>query len=122
MLDHRSEPRHRIRRRPHSRPHGRESQFCARDRASLKRPPSELQREGICVFAEPADVSDARQVAAFVEATEKALGPVEILVNNAGIGYFGPYDEATEATWDSVLDTNLKSVFLVSKEIAPGMI
>jgi 3-oxoacyl-[acyl-carrier protein] reductase len=47
---------------------------------------------------------------------------VEILVNNAGIGYFGPTHEATEANWDSVLDTNLKAVFLASKAVVPGMI
>ena len=95
---------------------------CARDRTRLEKAAAELEREGIAVFAEPADVSDARLVAAFVAGTEKALGPVEILVNNAGIGYFAPFYQATEATWDSVLDTNLKSVFLVTKEIAPGMI
>ena len=54
--------------------------------------------------------------------TEEALGPVEILVNNAGIGYFGPTHEAAEENWDKVLDTNLKSVFLVSKAVAPEMI
>jgi 3-oxoacyl-[acyl-carrier protein] reductase len=59
---------------------------------------------------------------AFVQDTENALGPVDILVNNAGIGYFGPTHEATEANWDSVLDTNLKSVFLASKAVAAGMI
>jgi NADP-dependent 3-hydroxy acid dehydrogenase YdfG len=47
---------------------------------------------------------------------------VEILVNNAGIGYFDPTHEASEHDWDSVLDTNLKSVFLMSKAVAPGMI
>ena len=53
---------------------------------------------------------------------EQALGPIEILVNNAGIGYFGPTHEAAEENWDTVLDTNLKSVFLLSKAVAPGMI
>ncbi|MGA9591854.1 MAG: SDR family NAD(P)-dependent oxidoreductase, partial [Candidatus Acidiferrales bacterium] len=54
--------------------------------------------------------------------TENSLGPIEILVNNAGIGYFGSIADASESVWDSVLDTNLKSVFLVSKAVAPGMI
>ena len=38
------------------------------------------------------------------------------------LGYFGPAQEAAESNWDSVLDTNLKSVFLLSKAVAPGMI
>jgi NAD(P)-dependent dehydrogenase (short-subunit alcohol dehydrogenase family) len=45
-----------------------------------------------------------------------------ILVNNAGIGLFGPAHEKTEADWDRVLDTNLKSVFLVSRAVAASMI
>jgi NADP-dependent 3-hydroxy acid dehydrogenase YdfG len=68
------------------------------------------------------DVRNGEQIVAFVQNTEKALGPVEILVNNAGIGYFGPTHEATETNWDSVLDTNLKAVFLASKAVAAGMI
>ena len=96
--------------------------ICARDRARLDRAAAELQREGISVSAAAADVTDARQIAAFFADAEKSLGPVEILVNNAGIGYFGPFHQATETTWDSILDTNLKSVFLASKEISPGMI
>jgi 3-oxoacyl-[acyl-carrier protein] reductase len=43
-------------------------------------------------------------------------------VNNAGIGLFGPAHEKTEADWDRVLDTNLKSVFLVSRAVAPSMV
>jgi NAD(P)-dependent dehydrogenase (short-subunit alcohol dehydrogenase family) len=96
--------------------------ICARDRARLDRAAAELQREGISVFAAAADVTETRQIAAFIADAEKSLGPIEILVNNAGIGYFGPFHQATEATWDSILDTNLKSVFLASKEISPGMI
>jgi len=57
-----------------------------------------------------------------VRETEHALGPIEILVNNAGIGYFAPVQEASEANWDAVLDTNLKAVFLLSKAVASGMI
>jgi NAD(P)-dependent dehydrogenase (short-subunit alcohol dehydrogenase family) len=57
-----------------------------------------------------------------VQQTEQKLGPIEILVNNAGVGYFGPTHKTSEADWDLVLDTNLKSVFLLSKAVTPGMI
>lgn len=96
--------------------------ICARDAERLESAASELRREGISVFAAVADVAQSPQVASFVANAERALGPIEILVNNAGIGYFAPFQQASETTWDSVLDTNLKSVFLVSKIIAPGMI
>jgi len=96
--------------------------ICARDSNRLEKAAAELKREGITLFATLADVTRADQIASFAAGTERTLGPIEILVNNAGIGYFGPFQQADEATWDSVLDTNLKSVFLVSKEISPGMI
>ena len=81
-----------------------------------------LKKDGIEVLAAVADVTNAKDIASFVAKTEQALGPIEILVNNAGIGYFGPAHEADEKNWDTVLDTNLKSVFLLSKAVAPGMI
>jgi 3-oxoacyl-[acyl-carrier protein] reductase len=74
------------------------------------------------VLAVTTDVTSAKEIGALVTKTEKSLGAIEILVNNAGIGYFGPVHEADEKNWDAVLDTNLKSVFLLSKAVAPGMI
>ena len=53
---------------------------------------------------------------------EKTLGPVNLLVNNAGMGLFGPVHEKTEEEWDRLMNTNLKSVFLVSRAVIPGMI
>jgi len=97
--------------------------LCARDARKLESAAGELRAAGAAaVFSAAVDVTHGEQILALVQNSEKALGPVEILVNNAGIGYFGPTHEATEATWDSVLDTNLRSVFLASKAVAPGMI
>ncbi len=95
---------------------------CARDAGRLVAVAADLERHGITVLAVPADVSRAADVATLVQKTEQSLGPVEILVNNAGIGLFGPIQEAAEKDWDSVLDTNLKSVFLLGRTVAPGMI
>ncbi|HXA78006.1 MAG TPA: SDR family NAD(P)-dependent oxidoreductase [Candidatus Acidoferrales bacterium] len=96
--------------------------LCARDPKRLSSVAAEFERQGISVAAVPADLSRSEGIARLVEKTEQTLGPVEILVNNAGIGYFGPTHEASEANWDTVLDTNLKSVFLLSRAVAPGMI
>jgi 3-oxoacyl-[acyl-carrier protein] reductase len=95
---------------------------CARDAKKLELAANELQDDGATILAVPADVTRAADVDALVAKTEQALGPIEILVNNAGIGYFGPAHQAEEAAWDRVLDTNLKSVFLASKAVAAGMI
>lgn len=96
--------------------------ICARDPQTLEAAAKDLRHAAAAVFAAPVDVTHGDQIASFVAQTEKNVGPVEILVNNAGIGYFGPTHEASEQNWDSVLDTNLKSVFLMSKAVAPGMI
>ena len=97
--------------------------LCARDARRLESAADEVRAGGAAgVFAAAVDVTHGDQIVTFVQNTQKTLGPVEILVNNAGIGYFGPTHEATEANWDTVLDTNLKAVFLASKAVAPGMI
>jgi 3-oxoacyl-[acyl-carrier protein] reductase len=96
--------------------------ICARDPQKLELAKNELSAIAPKVFAAPVDVTRADQISTFIQYTQKNLGPIHILVNNAGIGWFGPAHEATEQIWDSILDTNLKSVFLVSKAVAPGMI
>jgi 3-oxoacyl-[acyl-carrier protein] reductase len=95
---------------------------CARDPQRLDVAAADLERSGASVVAVRADVSRTAEIAPLVEKTERSLGPIEILVNNAGIGVFGPIQDAAEADWDAVLDTNLKSVFLLSRAVAPGMI
>jgi 3-oxoacyl-[acyl-carrier protein] reductase len=68
-----------------------------------------------------ADVSKAAEVARLVETVEKGLGGVDILVNNAGISRPQPLAEITEQDWDEILTVNLKSMFLVTQAVLPGM-
>jgi 3-oxoacyl-[acyl-carrier protein] reductase len=96
--------------------------ICGRDRAALDESARGLAKFGVPVHSQLADVTRPADVIALVAKTETALGPIAILVNNAGIGLFGPAHEKTEADWDRVLDTNLKSVFLVSRSVTPSMI
>jgi len=96
--------------------------ICGRDEESLLRAASEIESAGVRVHAQKANVSRNHDVAALVQATEKRIGPITVLVNNAGIGLFGPVQVHSEEDWDRVLDTNLKSVFLVTRAVVPGMI
>jgi NAD(P)-dependent dehydrogenase (short-subunit alcohol dehydrogenase family) len=98
--------------------------ICARNAPALEKTAEELSAAGAKVRSQAVDVTKAPEVAALVEATEKELGPITILVNNAGIGGpgFGPFHEKSEDDWQRVLDTNLKSVFLVSRAVASLMI
>jgi len=96
--------------------------ICGRDRAALEDSAGMLAKFGPPVFSQPADVTRALAVVDLVAKTEAALGPITILVNNAGIGLFGPAHESTETDWDRVLETNLKSVFLLSRAVVPSML
>jgi 3-oxoacyl-[acyl-carrier protein] reductase len=96
--------------------------ICGRDKAALDETLGALQKVGVRAEAQIADVTQAQEVSKLLAATEAAIGPLSILVNNAGVGLFGPVQEQSEADWDRVVNTNLKSVFLVSRAVAPGMI
>lgn len=95
--------------------------ICGRDARALASAEAEIKKSGALVYSQIADVTRSTDVTSLVGKTQNALGPISILVNNAGIGLFGPAHEKTESDWDRVLDTNLKSVFLVSREVAPFM-
>jgi 3-oxoacyl-[acyl-carrier protein] reductase len=96
--------------------------ICGRDRAALAGAAESLAKSGVRIYSQLADVTVPEDVTSLVAKTEAALSSITILVNNAGIGLFGPAHEKSEADWDRVLDTNLKSVFLVSRAVVPSMI
>jgi NAD(P)-dependent dehydrogenase (short-subunit alcohol dehydrogenase family) len=67
------------------------------------------------------DVTDAESVRACVEAAETELGPISILINNAGIAHVDTALDLAEADWDRVIDTNLKGAWLMAQETARHM-
>ncbi|MFD3588217.1 SDR family NAD(P)-dependent oxidoreductase [Streptomyces sp. NPDC058683] len=68
------------------------------------------------------DAAEATAVAAAAERTHAELGPVTILVNNAGITNYVPFPDLTEETWDRMIQVNLKGPFLVTRAIVPDML
>ena len=82
----------------------------------------QLAVAGASALAFEADVTQAAAVNAMVSAVERAFGPIDALVNNAGILQEKPFLDTTEADWDRMLDTDLKSVFLMCKAVLPGMV
>jgi 3-oxoacyl-[acyl-carrier protein] reductase len=68
-----------------------------------------------------ADVSRAAQVSEMMAACERELGPVDVLVNNAGVGLVRSVDDLTEEDFDLTIAVNLKSVFLCTQAVVPGM-
>ena len=68
-----------------------------------------------------ADVSQSAEVAGMIGAVESALGPIDVLVNNAGIALMRSVDDLTEEDFDRTIAVNLKSVFLCTQGVVPGM-
>lgn len=81
----------------------------------------ELEKNGVKAIALKADVSKADEVDAMFKEIEGTLGKIDILVNNAGITRDGLLIRMKEEDWDSVIDTNLKGVFLCTKRAARAM-
>ena len=80
-----------------------------------------IHRAGGRAMAVGADVSQAAEVAGMMAAIERELGPVDVLVNNAGIGLVRTVDELSEDDFDRTIAVNLKSVFLCTQAVVPGM-
>jgi len=80
-----------------------------------------IRDKGGRAVAIAADVSKTAEVARMVAAVERELGPVDVLVNNAGIGIIRSVDDLTEEDFDVTIAVNLKSVFLCTQAVIPGM-
>ncbi len=76
---------------------------------------------GTRVVGVACDVADARQVDAAIAEAERALGPIDVLVNNAGLTRDNILLRLTEEDWDTVLDANLKGAFHTTKAVIKGM-
>lgn len=91
--------------------------LVARDQAKLQEAADELKAQGIDAAGHAADVTDEARVAALAA----EAGPVQILINNAGINVRKNLVDFTFAEWNSVVQTNLTSAFLLSRAFIPGM-
>lgn len=82
----------------------------------------EINQSGGKAIAIKADVSNANEVEKMFAVLEQELGPIHILVNNAGVSSRGLIQTIDEAEWDKVMGINLKGAFLCTKRALPQMI
>jgi 3-oxoacyl-[acyl-carrier protein] reductase len=94
---------------------------CARTPGRLDRLLHDLRGAGITAEGLPADVGDEAQVKAMTRHVSSALGPVDTLVNNAGVLIARTIGELSVDDWDITMRTNVRSLFLVTREVLPGM-
>jgi len=80
-----------------------------------------MNNMGFGFKAYPCDVTDFDSAGACVATVTKEVGPVDVLVNNAGITRDMTFKRMTKADWDAVIHTNLDSVFNMTKQVLDGM-
>lgn len=94
----------------------------ARSLDPLEKLIQEIEKEGGVALAIAADMTINGQVAAMVDQVMDSFGQVDILVNSAGVEVCGLLQTFDEGDFDTVVDTNLRSVFLCTKAVLPSMI
>ena len=83
---------------------------------------SEIEQMGRPVLAEQVDVTDLAAMSALAERAQRELGPIDILVANAGLYSFAPSWELTEEQWDETVNVDLKGVWITCKVCIPQML
>lgn len=82
----------------------------------------DLRKENPNVIAVKCDVKNEDEINSLFDLAEKNFSHVDILINNAGISYFGLIQDMTLSDWNEILRTNLSSIFLTSKRAIPNMV
>jgi 3-oxoacyl-[acyl-carrier protein] reductase len=96
--------------------------FCSKNERSVEEAQRELaSRFGNRVAGRAVDVRSQEEVDRFVAEVLDAESRIDCLVNNAGLGTFGPVDELTGEQWREVIDTNLSGCFYFLRAVAPAM-
>jgi NAD(P)-dependent dehydrogenase (short-subunit alcohol dehydrogenase family) len=98
---------------------GIETVIAGRDETKLKEAKEKL---GDNCFVMICDVNDLKSIPAFIEKVIKQFGQIDILVNNAGLNQKKDFTEVTDEEFQSVLTTNLCSVFALSREVVKHML
>ena len=102
--------------------HGARVVINARDAGRLDAAAEALRATGAEVSTAAFDVTDSAAVEAAVARIEDTVGPIDILINNAGMQFRTPLEDFPEDKWDLLLKTNITSAFLVGKAVARRMI
>jgi gluconate 5-dehydrogenase len=93
-----------------------------RDEGKLAAAADRLRGEGLRVSTAAFDVTQGAAAEQAIARVEAEVGPIGILVNNAGIQCRSPLEEMSETQWREVIETNLTSAFIVTRQVAPRMI
>lgn len=96
--------------------------ITARNEANLQTAAEEIKSLGVNVLALRSDVSVMADIHNMVDKTIGRFGKIDILVNNVGVGFFGPFLEKDEASFDETVATNFKGTFFCTQAVARHMV
>ena len=102
--------------------HGASLILIDRDQVRNRATADELERSGAAVRAIGLDLRDGAAIRAVVSDALQAIGPIDVLINNAGIYPRRPFLETSEQEWDEMQAINLKSMFHLAQAVLPSMI
>lgn len=95
--------------------------ICARTASKVEQTVAELSRAGAEAVGLPCNVADSARVGEFAQFVRSRLGPPEVLVNNAGIGYFAEVEEMSLEQFDEIFAVNVRGIFLMTKAFLGDM-
>jgi len=102
--------------------HGASLILIDRDQVRNRATADELERSGAAVREIGLDLRDGAAIRAAVSDALQAIGPIDVLINNAGIYPRRPFLETSEQEWDEMQAINLKSMFHLAQAVLPSMI
>lgn len=96
--------------------------LCARDAERLAQTRDEIARSaGVRIFARPTDLTDSAAIEALIREGVEEIGPVDVLVTNAGGPPAGPFESHSREAWRAAVQLNLESVLELVRAVLPGM-
>jgi len=97
--------------------------ICSRKQEGVDAALAELKDHADNVFGTTAHVGKAEEIGKLIEAARDKFGPISVLVNNAGTNpYYGPILGSTDQAWDKTMEVNLRGPYILSREVAKGMV
>ncbi|MFD2923749.1 3-ketoacyl-ACP reductase [Halobacillus naozhouensis] len=90
--------------------------------ANIENVSAELEHTGVKRSVAQGDVSDIDSVNQAVRKVSSELGPVDILINNAGIGKYGGFMDLNPEEWEKVIQVNLMGTYYITRAVLPGMV
>jgi 3-oxoacyl-[acyl-carrier protein] reductase len=96
--------------------------MIGRTLANLEKVTTEIEEYGVNVTGAVADISEMQSVEHAVEHVTEELGPIDILINNAGIAKFGGFLDLDPQEWEKIIQVNLMGTYYVTRAVLPGMI